>query len=51
MDVGWVAAAGVDPIPLLRAHRHRFRLMLTGQSDSRTGRRMSRFSARNRFYT
>ncbi|HEY7890293.1 MAG TPA: sugar phosphate isomerase/epimerase [Steroidobacteraceae bacterium] len=27
MDVGWVAAAGVDPIPLLRAHRHRFRLM------------------------
>ncbi len=27
MDVGWVAAGGVDPIPLLRAHRHRFRLM------------------------
>ena len=27
MDVGWVAAAGVDPIRLLRAHRHRFRLM------------------------
>lgn len=27
MDVGWVAAAGVAPIPLLRAHRHRFRLM------------------------
>ena len=27
MDVGWVAAAGVDPIHLLRAHRHRFRLM------------------------
>lgn len=27
MDVGWVAAAGVDPIPLLRAHRRRFRLM------------------------
>ena len=27
MDVGWVAAAGVDPIPLLRAHRHRFGLM------------------------
>ncbi len=27
MDVGWVAAAGFDPIPLLRAHRHRFRLM------------------------
>ncbi len=27
MDVGWVAAAGVDPIPLLRAHRDRFRLM------------------------
>lgn len=27
MDVGWVAAAGVDPIPLLRAHRNRFRLM------------------------
>lgn len=27
MDVGWVAAAGVDPIALLRAHRHRFRLM------------------------
>jgi sugar phosphate isomerase/epimerase len=27
MDVGWVAAAGVDPIPLLRAHPHRFRLM------------------------
>lgn len=27
MDVGWVAAAGVDPIPLLQAHRHRFRLM------------------------
>jgi sugar phosphate isomerase/epimerase len=27
MDVGWVGAGGVDPIPLLRAHRHRFRLM------------------------
>lgn len=27
MDVGWVAAAGVDPLPLLRAHRLRFRLM------------------------
>lgn len=27
MDVGWVAAAGVDPIPLLRAHPGRFRLM------------------------
>lgn len=27
MDVGWVAAAGVDPVPLLRAHRGRFRLM------------------------
>lgn len=27
MDVGWVAAAGVDAIPLLRAHRHRFQLM------------------------
>ena len=27
MDVGWVAAAGVDPIPLLHAHRHRFRLL------------------------
>lgn len=27
MDVGWVAAAGVDPIPLLRSQRHRFRLM------------------------
>ena len=27
MDVGWVATAGVDPIPLLRAHRGRFRLM------------------------
>jgi sugar phosphate isomerase/epimerase len=27
MDVGWVAAAGVNPIPLLRAHRGRFRLM------------------------
>ncbi|MFI4885751.1 MAG: sugar phosphate isomerase/epimerase family protein [Steroidobacterales bacterium] len=27
MDVGWVAAAGVDPIRLLRAHRQRFRLM------------------------
>jgi sugar phosphate isomerase/epimerase len=27
MDVGWVAAAGVDPIRLLRAHRRRFRLM------------------------
>lgn len=27
MDVGWVAAAGVDPLPLLRAHRGRFRLM------------------------
>jgi len=27
MDVGWVAAAGVDPIGLLRAHPHRFRLM------------------------
>lgn len=27
MDVGWVAAAGVDPIRLLRTHRQRFRLM------------------------
>jgi sugar phosphate isomerase/epimerase len=27
MDIGWVAAAGVDPIPLLRAHRNRFRLV------------------------
>src|SRR5512146_163426 len=27
MDVGWVAAAGVDPLPLLGAHRRRFRLM------------------------
>ena len=27
MDVGWVATAGVDPTPLLRAHRGRFRLM------------------------
>jgi sugar phosphate isomerase/epimerase len=27
MDVGWVAAAGVDPIRLLRTHRRRFRLM------------------------
>ncbi|HUN71790.1 MAG TPA: sugar phosphate isomerase/epimerase [Steroidobacteraceae bacterium] len=27
MDVGWVAAGGADPIALLRAHRHRFRLM------------------------
>jgi sugar phosphate isomerase/epimerase len=27
MDVGWVAAAGVHPIRLLRAHRQRFRLM------------------------
>jgi sugar phosphate isomerase/epimerase len=27
MDVGWVAAAGIDPIRLLRAHRGRFRLM------------------------
>lgn len=27
MDVGWVAAAGIDPLPLLRAHRGRFRLM------------------------
>ena len=27
MDVGWVAAAGIDPIPLLRAHGHRFHLM------------------------
>ena len=27
MDVGWVAAAGVSPIPLLRAHGHRFQLM------------------------
>ena len=27
MDVGWVAAAGVDPIRLLHAHRGRFRLM------------------------
>lgn len=27
MDVGWVAAAGADPIALLREHRHRFRLM------------------------
>jgi sugar phosphate isomerase/epimerase len=27
MDVGWVAAGGADPIRLLRAHPHRFRLM------------------------
>jgi len=27
MDFGWVAAAGIDPIPLLRAHRGRFRLV------------------------
>jgi sugar phosphate isomerase/epimerase len=27
MDIGWVAAAGVDPLPLLRAHRDRFRLV------------------------
>jgi sugar phosphate isomerase/epimerase len=27
MDVGWVAAGGVEPIRLLRAHLHRFRLM------------------------
>jgi sugar phosphate isomerase/epimerase len=27
MDVGWVAAAGADPVPLLRSHPHRFRLM------------------------
>jgi sugar phosphate isomerase/epimerase len=27
MDVGWVAAGGADPVRLLRAHRHRFRLM------------------------
>jgi sugar phosphate isomerase/epimerase len=27
MDVGWVGAGGADPIALLRAHRHRFRLM------------------------
>jgi sugar phosphate isomerase/epimerase len=27
MDVGWVAAAGVDPIALLRRHGHRFQLM------------------------
>lgn len=27
MDVGWVAAAGVDPVPLLKAQPHRFRMM------------------------
>ncbi|HZT02341.1 MAG TPA: sugar phosphate isomerase/epimerase [Steroidobacteraceae bacterium] len=27
MDVGWVAAAGIDPLPLLQAHPGRFRLM------------------------
>ncbi|HTY50336.1 MAG TPA: sugar phosphate isomerase/epimerase [Steroidobacteraceae bacterium] len=27
MDVGWVAAAGVDPVPLLTARPHRFRMM------------------------
>jgi len=27
VDIGWVAAAGMDPIPLLRAHPGRFRLM------------------------
>ena len=27
MDVGWVAAGGLEPIRLLRAHPHRFRLM------------------------
>lgn len=27
MDAGWVAAGGVEPTPLLRAHPHRFRLM------------------------
>ena len=27
MDVGWVAAGGGDPVRLLRAHPHRFRLL------------------------
>ena len=27
MDVGWVAAAGVDPVPLLTAKPYRFRMM------------------------
>lgn len=27
MDAGWVAAGGAEPITLLRAHPHRFRLM------------------------
>jgi len=27
MDVGWVAAAGVDPVPLLKRQPHRFRMM------------------------
>jgi sugar phosphate isomerase/epimerase len=27
MDVGWIAAGGLEPIPLLRAHPRRFRLM------------------------
>jgi sugar phosphate isomerase/epimerase len=27
MDVGWVAAAGIDPVQLLQAHAGRFRLM------------------------
>jgi sugar phosphate isomerase/epimerase len=27
MDAGWIAAGGAEPIPVLRAHPHRFRLM------------------------
>jgi len=27
MDIGWVAAAGADPLPLLRATPHRFRMV------------------------
>jgi sugar phosphate isomerase/epimerase len=45
MDVGWVAAAGIDPIPLLRAHRGRFRLMhvkdLKASTVPNTGFRMN----------
>ncbi len=44
MDVGWVAAAGVDPLPLLRAHPRRFRLMhvkdLKASTVPNTGFRM-----------
>ena len=37
MDIGWVAAAGVDPVALLRAHAHRLRLAHLKDLKAATG--------------